>query len=242
MPTFLQIIHTLFSRFILILAIIICLPFIIVVMLLPQKYRYQSRIVFWGVRFFYWIIVRLSFVPVTYIGVDAIPEEPVIFAANHQSSIDIPLLGLVTPRGKPHVWLASAHLMTWSFLKWILPRLAVLVDTSSREKSMRSLLNLVRLVQDKNIDIMIFPEGSRFPDDVVHKFYGGFAILAKQLNRPVVPVYIAGVNKVYPPNTFWVQWHPITVVVGEPFVMQRDESIDEFKDRVHAWFVKESER
>lgn len=239
MPKISVILHTLFSRLLLLVVLLLGLPFILLMMLLPQKYRYQSKLVFWGIQFFYWSVVRASFVPVTYEGTENCPkDEPVIFAANHSSSIDIPLVGLLT-RGKPHVWLAKSDLMEWKLLKWVLPRLAVLVDVRSREKAMRSMLNLVRLVQGKNIDVMIFPEGTRHPDDKVHKFYGGFVTLAKMLKRSVVPVYIQGANRVYPPDSFWVHRYPIKVVVGKPFRIEEGESDDAFKERVHGWFLKQ---
>ena len=213
-------------------------------MILPKRIRYQSRFVFWSLSFFYagivWIM-RLCLIPVSYEGnYKKHSKEPVIFVANHQSSIDIPLLGLLA-QAQPHVWLARHELMTWYLLRWVLPRLAVVINVSSHQKAMASLLRLVRLVRDKNIDVMVFPEGSRYPDEKVHKFYGGFVTLAKLLKRPVVPVAIVGINHVYPPNSFWVYKHPVRVVVGEPFTMKEGESDKEFKQRVHQWFVEQVE-
>jgi len=88
---------------------------------------------------------------------------------------------------------------------------------------------------------MIFPEGGRYTDGTVHDFYGGFVILAKKTGRPVVPVRIFGVHKVYPPDTFWVQKYPITVVVGKPFVYQEGDTDQAFKDRVYQWFIEQKE-
>ncbi len=241
MPKLSVVIHTLVSRFLLCLVLLFGLPIIFLMMILPQRYRYKSRIVFWGVNFFYWSVVRASFVPITLEGRDNIPDGPVIFAANHSSSIDIPLVGILT-RGKPHAWLAKEDLMDWQLLKWVLPRLAILVNVHSREKAMRSLINLVRLVKGKNIDVMIFPEGTRHPDDKVHKFYGGFVTLSKMLDRPVIPVCISGANHVYPPDTFWIANYPIKVVVGKPCSIQEGETDDVFKGRVHRWFVEQSEK
>jgi 1-acyl-sn-glycerol-3-phosphate acyltransferase len=243
MPKLSVILHTLFSRLMLILILIVGAPVILMMMVVPEKYRYQNRVMFWGLNLLYWAIIKFTFVPVTLKGYDlaCADQKPVVFIANHQSALDIPLLG-VYACGRPHIWLARIELMKWKLLRWVLPRLAVVIDTESREKAMGSMRRLLRLTQGKNIDVMLFPEGARYADDKVHKFYGGFVTLAKLLKRSVVPVYISGVNKVYPPGTFWVTRHPIEVTVGEPFTLKEGESDDEFKDRVHRWFVEQSER
>ncbi len=236
-----DVLRTLYSRFVILIAVIVGFPFIILMMIFPPKIRYQSRLLYWGLNLFYWIVIKAALVPITFEGDENIPKEPGIFAANHQSALDVPLVGYLL-HGKPHLWLARHELLQWKFLGWVLPRLAVVVDTTSREKAMRSMINLMRLVEGTDIDVMIFPEGRRFSDGKVHKFYGGFVTLSKMLKRPVVPVYISGANKVYPLDTFWVKYHAIKVVVGKPFVMEKDETDEAFKERVHKWFVEQSEK
>lgn len=233
------VLRTLYSRFLLVIAILIGFPFVILMMVLPVRLRYQSKFLFWGINVFYTVVIKIAFVPITFEGIENIPQEPVIFIANHQSSLDIPLVGYIV-HGKPHIWLARHELMQWKLLRWVLPRLSIVVDTTSKEKAMRSMINLLRLVEGKNIDIMIFPEGARFTDDKVHPFFGGFVTLAKMLKRKVIPVYITGANKVYPPNTFWVQYHPIKVVIGKPCMLHEEESDKDFKDRVYQWFVEQT--
>ncbi len=245
MVTITTVLRTFISRFLLAILILLAFPLIILMMVFPERIRYKSRLLFWGMNVVYWgviSIMRLSFIPVSYIEEDAhsAHKDPVIFVANHQSAIDAPLLGRLA-RGKPHIWLAREELMQWKLLRWILPRLTVVVDVNSRQKAMGSMLRLVRLVKGKDIDVMIFPEGARYPDDKMHPFYGGFVVLAKLLKRPVVPVCILGVNKVYPPDTFWMYHHPVKVIVGKPMALQENETDDAFKDRVYRWFVEQVE-
>src|SRR3990167_551906 len=234
MVTISVVVRTFFSRFLLLLTLIIGFPVVLLMLVLPEGMRYQNKFLFWSLDLFHRAIIWGASVPVTFKGRENIPNGPVVYAANHQSSLDVPLVGVLA-RGKPHIWLAKHDLMEWKLLRWVLPRLSVLVDASSQSKAMRSMINLMRIVEGKDIDIMIFPEGGRYPDDKVHPFYGGFVTLAKMLGRPVVPVYISGVNKVYPPDTFWVHYYPIEVVVGKPFMLQEGETDEAFKDRVFAW-------
>lgn len=237
---FVTLLHTIVSRFLLLILIIVAIVPTFIMMLMPARIRYRNRVLFWLIDLFYWLVLKCSFVPVRVRGAENIPHEPVVFAANHQSSLDIPLVGLLT-HGKPHIWLARSELMKSMLLRWVLPRLAVVVEVNSGSKAMRSLITLMRLVEGADIDVMIFPEGARYVDGSVHEFFGGFVILAKALKRPVVPVRIFGANKVYPPHSFLVKYHPITVVVGKPFVIGDDETDDQFKERVYQWFVAQSE-
>lgn len=232
------IVHTIFSRILLIIASIIFAIPLCIVFCLAEKKRYEYRFPFYITYWYYWVILKCTLLPITFKGLENIPNKPVIFAANHQSSLDIPLLGVLA-KTTPHIWLAKSELMESLLLRWILPLFSVLVDVSSPKKAMRSFLRLFSLINGKPRHLMIFPEGGRYTDGTIHDFFNGFALLAKKAARPVVPVYISGVQKVYPPETFFVYWHPITVIVGPLFVYQDNDTDDSFKQRVHDWFVQQ---
>jgi 1-acyl-sn-glycerol-3-phosphate acyltransferase len=178
---------------------------------------------------------------VHYEGLENIPSEPAIIAANHQSVLDVPLVGL-TAKSYPHIWLAWSELFERPFHYFILSRIAIPLDVTSPLKAMRSLINVLDTIGAYRMHAIIFPEGSRFTDGRVHDFFAGFVIMAKKTGRPVVPVCIFNAHKVYPPHSLLVYWNPITVVVGKPMYMRTDESDDAFRDRVYEWFTKQTER
>lgn len=236
----LKIIHSLIARFLLFLLMVLFFIPITFYLLLPARMRYTSKLFFKIGHLFNWLALKCLFIPIKYVGLENVPKTPVIFAANHQSSMDIPLLGMVA-QATPYVWMAWADLMKGPILRFVLPHVAVLVDTSTPLKSVRSLLQTMELVKQYNLHVMIFPEGGRYDDGEIHRFFGGFAVLARRTERPVVPVYIHGANIAYPPKTFWMTAYPITVVVGKPFTFEPDESDDAFKNRVRQWFVDQVE-
>lgn len=119
---------------------------------------------------FYWLIIKCSFIPITFHGLENAPKEPSIIVSNHQSSLDIPLIGY-TLKAYPHIWLAVAYLMTSPVLRFILPLLAILVDTSSPLRGMRSLNQAIKHIASNNRHVIIFPEGSRYVDAMVHEFF-----------------------------------------------------------------------
>ncbi len=237
-----MVVRNLFSRFLLIVVTIIFLIPIIIFICIPERYRYRYPILFYPIHWFYVAILKGSMLPITYKGMENIPKDKaVIFAANHQSTLDIPLIGVLS-KGVPHVWLAKSELMDSFFIRWIVPLISVLVDVSSPRESMLSLRKILNIVNNHHRNLVIFPEGARYTDGKIHDFFGGFAVIAKKTGRPVVPVCIIGIDKAYPPETFWVQLYPITVIVGKPFMYEQHDTDESFKIRVQQWFVEQMEQ
>lgn len=232
-------IHTLFVRLLLVLiSIIIFIPFCIIA-LIPEKYRWNSRTVFTLVNWLYKIILKGSLLPITYTGKENLPTKPAIFVANHQSSFDIPLLG-VLPGTNPHIWLARSELMESPILRFVLPIFTIVANVTSKIAAVKSLRHIVRILQEDHKHMLIFPEGSRFSDGSIHTFFKGFVTLAKITGRPVIPVYINGVNKVYPKDSFLMHYGPIHVTVGPPFTFEKNDTDQAFNDRVRDWFLHQA--
>ncbi len=234
------VVYTLFSRLLLYgLVVLVAIPTLICLYVVPQKYRY-NWFFFKLSDFFYKAVLRWSLLPITIIGKENLPTEPAVFVANHSSSIDIPLLGSLT-NGYPHVWMATSWLLhSWIF-RLSLPRFAVLIDMSTPQRGVRSLIQAIHLIKEQQMHAMIFPEGGRFIDDKLHPFFGGFVKLAKRTERAVIPVRIFDLDKVYPPNSFWIYYHPVKAIIGKPMYIQEGESDDQFKDRVYQWFLDQEQ-
>lgn len=236
----LSLLHTLLSRLLLFLImIVLCVPTIIF-LLLPERIRYHNRLCNYLQYAFYWLLLKASLLPVTVFGSEHIPSTPAVIVANHQSSLDIPLLGSLL-KTAPHVWLATNELMASPILRFIIPRTTVLVDVSTPQTGMRTLLKAISMISDQKLYSIVFPEGGRFSDGNIHEFFGGFVILAKKAAQPVIPVRIFNLNKVYPRGAFLLHWHPIKVVIGLPMHQGEDESNEHFSDRVKEWFAQQHE-
>jgi 1-acyl-sn-glycerol-3-phosphate acyltransferase len=234
--------RTLLSRFLLGLLMLVCfIPAVFFLFIMPARYRYDNKAYYWFCHFFYRAVLKISFFPITYIGKDNIPlHEPVIIAANHQSSLDIPIVGALMGTF-PHIWLATITLMSSPILRFIVPRATVLIDMSSPLTGMKSLIQAIQMINGKNRHVIIFPEGGRYTDGKIHDFYAGFVILAKKTGRPVVPIRIIGLNNVYPPKVFIMNRYPVTVIIGKPMQLQEGETDESFKNRVYQWFVEQKE-
>jgi len=161
-----------------------------------------------------------------------------LIVANHQSTLDVPFVGSLVGVF-PHLWLAKKEVFEWPVFRFVAFRLAVPIDISSLQKAMRSLLKSVQVLNRYKAHGIIFPEGARYTDGNIHDFYGGFAILARRTERPVIPVRIFNLNRVYPPGSFIVHSHPVRMVIGKPMTIQEGESDEAFKDRVRQWFLEQ---
>lgn len=77
----------------------------------------------------------------------------------------------------------------------------------------------------------IYPEGTRTPDGLLHKFRTGVARLALRSGAPVIPVGLVGTDKVLSPGDG--HWHraPVTVSFGPPLDFS-GRSEDEGSSRV----------
>lgn len=236
MPFLMRCLHSaLVVFFLCLIGIVYCIP-LVIVFCIPLRLRYNSRVIHMLMYSLYWIVLRALLIPITYTGRDAISDKPVIFAANHQSALDIPLVGVLSGC-MPHIWLARTDLSNNGIARWFVSQFAIMVNQQSSAASMRSLLSAIRMLAAKPVSMIIFPEGARYSDGKVHAFSHGFVILAKKTGRPIVPVHIVNAATVYSADAYLLTWAPIQVHVGVPMVQAATEMDDEFALRVHDWFT-----
>ena len=63
----------------------------------------------------------------------------------------------------------------------------------------------------------IYPEGERAFDGELHAFKKGAAILATELDLPIVPVAMDGLYKVWPRASWRIRPAKVKIMIGEPF-------------------------
>jgi 1-acyl-sn-glycerol-3-phosphate acyltransferase len=111
-----------------------------------------------------------------------------VFASNHQSIYDIPVL-FWTLDAQLRI-ISKASLGSFPFLGWHLRRAGhLLVDRENPGAGV--LKKMQRMVMDQ-ASLIIFPEGTRSRDGVVGRFKGGVFLLAIDSDLPVVPVSVSG--------------------------------------------------
>ncbi|MGC8627260.1 MAG: lysophospholipid acyltransferase family protein [Acidimicrobiales bacterium] len=127
-------------------------------------------------------------------------EAPVIFAANHSSHLDTPLLLSVLPSRFRHkvVTLGAADYFFDSRLKAAYFAFSVNAVPIERVKVSRDSAERAEALIKAGWNLLIFPEGGRSPDGWAQPHRGGAAWLAVRSGRPVVPVHIQGTGRLLP--------------------------------------------
>ncbi|HEX6324175.1 MAG TPA: lysophospholipid acyltransferase family protein [Vicinamibacterales bacterium] len=140
------------------------------------------------------------------------PPGAYVYAANHQSIYDIPILFWSIPRQLRII--AKASLGTIPFLGWHL-RLAghLLVD---RDKPGPGILKRMRGLVAEHASLIVFPEGTRSADGAVGRFKGGVFLLAIEHGLPIVPVSVRGSRHIMRRGEVTVRPGRVTVTIHDP--------------------------
>jgi 1-acyl-sn-glycerol-3-phosphate acyltransferase len=140
------------------------------------------------------------------------PSRSYVFAANHQSIYDIPIVFAVLPCQLRIV--AKDSLGRIPFLGWHLQRTGHLLVDRSRPGA-GVLKKMARLVGQHH-SLIVFPEGTRSADGVVGRFKGGSFVLAHEAGVPIVPISIAGSRRVMQKGQLIVRPGEVWVTVHAP--------------------------
>jgi len=126
------------------------------------------------------------------------PVTPVIFAANHHSHLDTPLLLTALPEPWRHrtVVGAAADYFFGTRVTGTLSALALNAIPIERTRVNRRSADLAGSLVDDGWSLLIFPEGGRSPDGWGQPFRGGAAFLSVRTGAPVIPVHIEGTGAI----------------------------------------------
>lgn len=153
-------------------------------------------------------------------GLDRIAhlDEPVIFAANHSSHLDAPLLVSVIPqRWRRELFVAGAS--------------DYFFDTRAKAAAFAFLLNAVPIERQKvsrasarkvtelladGWSMLIFPEGGRSPDGWAVPHKAGAAWMATRTRLPIVPVHLEGTRRILAKGSNRIRPGRTKVTFGAP--------------------------
>ena len=138
-------------------------------------------------------------------GVENIPANgPFILAPNHQSYLDAPIAMAGVPKNQINdiYFYATEEHVQGKFLRFMANRHNIILMENRNLKN--SILKLSKVLRQGK-SIMIFPEGTRTFSGEMGDFKKTFAILAKELNVPIVPVRITGAYRMLKRGTRFIQ-------------------------------------
>lgn len=183
--------------------------------LLSSLFDRNGRIQHWFARTWARMILKTAGISVHAEGLEHIdPAQPAVYAANHLSALDIPVLYASLPT--QFRILAKRELFRYPFLGWHLTRSGQIpIDHGDARASLRG-LNRASDSLRKGMPLVIFPEGGRSASGQLQNFMGGAFYMAIKAQAPVVPVVLIGAYELLPMNSFHLRPGRIDMIVGAP--------------------------
>ena len=176
-------------------------------------------------------------------GQERLPPWPCILASNHQSFLDGLFLTAHLPTASVlrSAFYAKAKHVDRGWLRFLAKRCNVVV-ASADEGFRRSLQKLAAALR-RGDSVLIFPEGTRSPDGALGPFRESYAILARELDVPVVPVAIDGAQRALPSGHLLPRLLArVSISYLDPLRPAASETLEEFNRRVRDSIAAELAR
>lgn len=146
----------------------------------------------------------------------------VIFAANHESLLDGPLLFLLINR--PNIAITAplrSFPLVWRLWMRKLGFIEVARDLLEalefpEAESGRAAIRHAVLILRRNIPLMIYPEGHREFRHHLLPFHSGVSRIAAEAEAPILPIALSGIDRLWPPGTLLLRPGRGLVIVGRP--------------------------
>jgi len=138
-----------------------------------------------------------------------------LFMANHESVLDIPVVALAMPDSLRFI---AKHSIQWiPFFGWAMKASGgcIFVDRGNREKAVVSLQLAAERIREGHC-VLVFPEGTRSRDGRLGEFKKGPFHLAAEARVPIVPVAIQGTRELMPKRSLRIYAGDVRVRFGPP--------------------------
>ena len=203
----------------------------------PRPVRYRLTIVWLHMQM--WALRHLVGIRPHVIGVENLPDEPVVLLSKHQSTWETFFYPHYMPRELCFVF--KRELLYLPFFGWGIGLLDMIhID---RRRGADAFDNVVRQGTEKLAQgrwIIMFPEGTRTPTGSQGRYKSGGARLAVRTGARVVPIAVNS-GRLWPRKAFVKRPGTITVSIGPP-IETAGRTADEVNDDVERWIEAEMRR
>jgi 1-acyl-sn-glycerol-3-phosphate acyltransferase len=183
------------------------------------------------------VILTVSGVRVIAEGVEKLdPEKGYVLVANHSSYMDIPVIMATLPL--QFRFFAKQGLFRIPFLGTHLQRAGhIPVLRGDARASLKSMSDGARLIRERNVSVLLFPEGGRSVDHL-SEFREGTAYVAIKAAVPAVPIGLQGMRSILRMHTACVYPGTVHLRVGDAIdtshltIRDREALTSELHDRI----------
>ncbi len=141
-------------------------------------------------------------------------ERNVCFVANHQSLFDVPLL--LGWLDRPFGFIAKRELKKIPILSgWISALHSAFIDRSQARSALESFQKSIAVLRRGNA-LVLFPEGTRKPEETAGGFKAGSLRLPLQAGSVIQPITIKGTRQIYERQKLIKSGVSITMIIHPP--------------------------
>jgi 1-acyl-sn-glycerol-3-phosphate acyltransferase len=160
-------------------------------------------------------LLAVSFIRVRAEGMEKLdPNTSYVFVSNHESLMDIPAILSKLPF--QFRFFAKKALYGIPLLGTHLKRAGHLpVDRSNARSSLKSMNEGGRIIAQRHISVLLFPEGGRSPEGL-REFKEGAAYIAIKAGVPVAPMAIVGMRPLLPMGSIHIRSGAVRLRIGTP--------------------------
>lgn len=187
-------------------------------------------------------VVRQMGVTIVATGTEkVIPTTPCVIAVNHNSLLDVPIVGTVLPID--YKWVSKKEIFYVPFIGWHLWAAGHIWVDRKRRDNMERLAAAFHSAIAAGGSILMFPEGTRSENGALQRFKSGAFVTAVDEHVPVLPIVLDGTERLLtkgeldrPTGELKVGLHvcdPIPV----PMHGDRDEKVARMRDATRAAMV-----
>lgn len=164
-------------------------------------------------------------------GRENLPTQPVILAANHQSTWETLFLPLLW---RDQIWVLKRELLRIPIFGWAMAVLRpIAIDRSRRKQAMQQVVEQGAEKITQGLCVVMFPEGHRFEAEAPLQFKAGAARLAHSLQVPIIPIaHNAGQ---FWPRRGWMHEGIVQVYIGKMLHPADFDSIQALNQALEDW-------
>jgi len=212
--------------------------------IIGSLFEWRGRFLGWVAQTWSKTLLAIGGIKYSIIGLERLDlNSNYVFAANHESALDIPLVFAGLPF---HVVAISKIELKWiPIFGWAMMAGGhFFVDRRNYTRALKS-LEKAKLSMAKNPrSVIIYPEGTRSLDGKVKPFKKGGLVMAMQMGIPVVPIALCGTGNVLKKKGFTLNRQAIELRIGNPIKTQnldtdnRNQFVEDVRQEVIALKAK----
>ncbi len=167
-------------------------------------------------------------------------DGPVVYASNHQSHMDGPVIlatlpghlrARVAPAMAKEFFKAHFFPADYTWRQWFTSSLNYYLAAfffnafplPQREAGARQTLSYMGTITGEGWSVLIFPEGARSTSGDIKPFRGGIGMIGAKLDVPVVPVRLDGIDRILPTGSSVARPGRVRVAFGAPLRLRGED-------------------